>query len=75
MNSAKKLSKSDFASIPKPGSGTFKSTNVRKFLFEQGWECYFVDGKLRWVDPWRPYELSFSEEEALSLAMKRSAET
>lgn len=56
---------------PIPKSGEYPMTAAAIYLQDRGWAPFKFDGEIKWIDPLKPYDISYSESEAVDLQLRR----
>lgn len=54
-----------------PKSGEIPSSPRVVYLQERGWTPFLFDDEVKWIDPIRPYDVSFTETEAIDIQLRR----
>ena len=54
-----------------PQSGEIPLSPAALFLQEKGWTPFLFEGEVRWIDPIKPYDISYTEDDAADLQLRR----
>ncbi len=52
-------------------SGEYDLSPAGTYLKDRGWIVFKFEGELRWLDPIKPHDVSYSEGQAIDLQLRR----